>query len=151
MIMSQEAENAQIISNSEANLVLVSYRDRINELRIQLAAEQSIRMYALISTIVCLSLTVVLAVVAILHAGLSILLCAVALLCSLALYRRYVHSGRRWKRNVQETDYFELGISRLPSRSASTQRPSRCWMVSTLSSASSFPLRAHPTRRDRIT
>lgn len=111
--MSQGAENAQIVSNSEANPVLVSYRDRINELRIQLTAEQSIRMYALISTIACLSLTVMLAVVAILHAGFSILLCAVALLCSLALYRHYVHSGRRWKRIVQETDYFERGISRL--------------------------------------
>jgi hypothetical protein len=37
-----------------------------------------------------------------------------------------------------------------PSRSARTQRPSLCWMVSTSSSASSFRLRAQPTRSARI-
>ncbi|MDX6461747.1 MAG: hypothetical protein QOE55_5444 [Acidobacteriaceae bacterium] len=34
----------------------------------------------------------------------------------------------------------------LPSRSASIQRPSRCWMVSTSSSASSLRRRAQPTK-----
>jgi class 3 adenylate cyclase len=38
-----------------------------------------------------------------------------------------------------------------PSRSARTQRPSLCWMVSTSSSASSFRLRAQPTRSARMT
>lgn len=111
--MSQEAENVQIISNSEANPVLVSYRDRISELRIQLATEQSIRIHALIGTIACLSLMVVLIAAAIIHVGLPTIVSVLPLLCSLALYRRYVRSGRRWKRIVQETNYLENGIDRL--------------------------------------
>jgi hypothetical protein len=39
----------------------------------------------------------------------------------------------------------------LASRSARTQRPSLCWMVSTSSSASSLRLRAQPTSSARMT
>lgn len=41
--------------------------------------------------------------------------------------------------------------SPLPSRSASTQRPPRCWIVFTSSSASSLLRSAHPIRKARTT
>ena len=111
--MSYKSANIQIAPNSEDSPVLCSYRDRLHLLRIQLTSEQSTRRYALIGLIISLGLTAVLVAVALTHVSPSIFLSLLPLLCSLLSYRRYVRSGRCWKRIVQETDYFERGIERL--------------------------------------
>jgi hypothetical protein len=68
-----------------------------------------------------------------------------------------------WHRKVLELDHYLDTLTNkpgavagstmrrpLPSRSASTHLPSRCWMVSTLSSVSSFRRRAQPTSSARM-
>ena len=113
MSMSNEANRIPPVTTSRENHVLALYEAQISVLRVRLTAEQSTRLYALIGTMLCAALTAAAIALFILHATLPIFLATLPVACALALWSRYVSSGKRWKRIVQEIDYFERGVRRL--------------------------------------
>jgi len=78
-----------------------------------LTIEQSTRLYAFLGAWVCVALTIIVVATALIHTTVPLVLAVLPATVSLALYRVYVSSGRRWKGIAQEIEYFERGIMRL--------------------------------------
>lgn len=100
-------------SETQPHAVMAAYTDRLDELQARLAATQIARSHALIATLGCVTLFVLLLAVALIHASYLPAFSAIFALGALQCYLRYGRLGERWKKLAQQCDYFERGIARL--------------------------------------